>query len=226
MLLDGKHRLICVTEEKRVKTLNMVQSLMDRKSATIKEIQSLAGLLNFLNRVIYPGRAFTRRMYSKLSGKLTVLKAHHHVKLDQEFKNDCRMWERFLTNCEKGICRPFIDLSKTLTAEILDFYTDSAKGENLGMGGIFNKHWFFAKWEVGYIKKFDPSIEYLELLAVTVGIYLLGGKYLRNKRIVVFCDNQAVVNMINSTASKCKNCMNLIRKMTLVGLNYNLRVFA
>ena len=34
------------------------------------------------------------------------------------------------------------------------------------------------------------------------------------------------VHMINNASSKCKNCMVLIRKLTLIGLTYNVRVYA
>ena len=61
-------------------------------------MEQLAGYLNFLTRAIQPGQTFTRRMYAKF--RLTLdskpLKLHHHVCLDQEFKDDCKTWLSFL----------------------------------------------------------------------------------------------------------------------------------
>ena len=45
----------------------------------------------------------------------------------------------------------------------------------------------------------------------------------RNRRVVLFCDNEAVVHMINKSSSKCWNCVVLIR---LLGLLRNVRIFA
>ena len=94
------------------------------------------------------------------------------------------------------------------------------------LGAIFqNKFWLFAKWEAGYIRKFDPSIEYFKLLGVCMGVFAWSSK-LRNLRIIVWCDNQSVVSMIKSTASSCKHCMILIRKLTLRSLQHKMHIFA
>ena len=132
VLLDGVNKIISIPEEKRIRALRQINWLLDKKSAKVKELQQLAGLLNFLNRAIVPGRVFTRRMYAKFSkfatigrqGKFrveSILKQHHHVKLDREFKDDCRMWVQFLeSNPDTAgetstytTCRPFVDLAVT-----------------------------------------------------------------------------------------------------------------
>ena len=43
---------------------------------------------------------------------------------------------------------------------------------------------------------------------------------------MLYCDNEGVVQMINSSSSKCKNCMVLIRAITLQCLIYNVRLYA
>ena len=49
VLLDGKGHLLAVPEEKKLKALYSLNGLLNRKRATVKELQSLACLLNFLN---------------------------------------------------------------------------------------------------------------------------------------------------------------------------------
>ena len=112
----------------------------------------------------------------------------------------------------------------TIDAVSLDWYTDAAKGANLGFGGCYGRHWFFGQWEKDYISRNDPSIEYLELYAVCVSVFLWT-KYIKNKRIILYCDNQSVVTMINNTTARCRNCMHLIRMMTSRSLNFNCRIF-
>ena len=65
-LLDGERWCLCIPNEKRTKALSQIRLMMSKRSATIKQIQALTGILNFLNRAMVPGRVFTRRMYSKL----------------------------------------------------------------------------------------------------------------------------------------------------------------
>ena len=110
MLLDGKNHTISIPLEKRTETLQMVHLFCDKKKATVKELQKLAGHLNFINRAVVPGCAFTRRMYAKFAGPLSTLKPYHHIRLDSEFKADCRIWISFLTELD-SVVRPFIDLN-------------------------------------------------------------------------------------------------------------------
>ena len=229
ILLIGDLFLLALPNEKVNRAIYLLRCCLDKKKATVKEIQSLTGLLNFLNRAIVPGRAFTRCMYAQVSGSVERLHNHHHVSLSAEFRGDCRVWLKFLVDNQAGafvLCRPFCDLDQVISAQDLHFFMDSSANADLGFGGIFGeKEWFFGQWEPGYIHKFKPSIAYLELYAVCTGLYIWS-PHLANKRILIHCDNQAVVSMVNNTTSGCKRCMHLIRLLVLRGLKYNFRVFA
>ena len=95
--------------------------MIHKRKSTVKELQSLCGFLNFIGKAVFPGRTFTRQMYSKYSTVMYLpggqvekfkgweidalgnrtqkfkLKPHHHVRLDTEFKSDCQIWLEFLT---------------------------------------------------------------------------------------------------------------------------------
>ena len=49
---------------------------------------------------------------------------------------------------------------------------------------------------------------------------------LQNRSVIIFCDNQSVVGMINKMATPCVFCMKLIRHITLKSLKYNVRFYA
>ena len=192
-------------------------------------MQRLTGILNFLNRALFPGRPFTLRMYAKFSNLCDrqgcALKHYHHVRLDQEFKKDLGVWITFLQFSDKTIlCRSFVDLCSLSKATRLAFYLDASKNVGLGIGAFFNGKWLFARWEPGYIVKFDPSIEYLELLALCIAVFTWQVE-LVNKRVIRFCDNNSVCSMVNNSTSGCKNCMKLIRLLVLNNLRHNSRVF-
>ena len=231
VLLDGRFAILIIPEEKRLKAENAVQCVVGKRKVTIKQIQCLTGLLNFLNKCIVPGRVFTRRMYAKL--KITKsrgekLKHYHHVSVDREFKYNLQVWLSFLINANnRNLCHPFADWSNCfVTSQQLDFWTDASKGVAKGFGCVFGNWFAWGQWEDGYIKQFDPSIEYLELFALCVGVFTWRDlDLLKNKRIVIFCDNQAVVEMVNKTTSSCKNCMILLRKLVLLNIQDNRRIF-
>ena len=88
------------------------------------------------------------------------------------------MWLKFLQESTALYCRPFMDMDNTITALELGFHMDSSANPRLGFGGIIqNRSWFFGQWEPGYIEQYKPSIEYLELYAVCVGLFIWAQKF-------------------------------------------------
>ena len=153
---------LVIPEEKRLHAINMLQTMMRKRKVRVKEIQALCGYLNFLNKAVYPGRAFTRRMYAKFSKVIdfsefglsnkghnsiatqkqeksktkTKLQQHHHIRLDEEFKFDCEVWLRFLTDSHlrKVVSRPMLDFDDKQNSKDIGFYSDTSKAPNLGYG--------------------------------------------------------------------------------------------
>ena len=120
--------------------------------------------------------------------------------------------------------RDFADFSKTFLADEIEFYMDASKNFELGFGRYCEKSWMYGIWGP-VVADLDPSIQYLELYAQTAGILAWISRF-KNRRVVIFCDNQSVVHMINNTSSSCPNCKVLIRIIVLYSLIYNVRIFA
>ena len=185
ILLDGYSMTLAVPLEKCLRAISMLQVMMHKKKATVKELQTLCGFLNFLNKAIFSGRTFTRRIYSKFSKVLDLrilggqnvhpqdytreykLKQHHHVRLDREFKLDCQVWLSFLDQDEqitKIVNTKMVDIRDPLYSMSTTYFTsDASAAPDLGYGCIMNDHWMFGKWELNFVHKFKRSIEYLEL---------------------------------------------------------------
>ena len=118
-----------------------------------------------------------------------------------------------------------VDLNRFETSLDLEFSSDASANPLLGVGVVFNSHWLFVQWEKDYIRSFKPNIEYLELYGVVAAI-MTWGHLIKNARIILYCDNSVVVSMINNMTSSCRNCMYLLRLLTLNNLVNNQRVFA
>ena len=139
-------------------------------------------------------------------------------------RGDLLMWKEFI-NQPEVYARPFADFSTDITAPQIQMFSDATKKIGLGYGGICGNSWMYGEWDPQFMKKCDPSIEFLELYAL-VGTVLNWIHRYRNKRVTLFCDNQAVVQMVNNTSSSCKQCMTLIRILVLKCLTENVRLFA
>ena len=76
-------------EDKLTKCCSQLADFCSRKSITLKELQSLIGLLNFACCVVVPGRAFLRRLIDLTRG---IPKPTHHVRLTKECKHNLNIW--------------------------------------------------------------------------------------------------------------------------------------
>ena len=205
------------------KAQTLIESVLEKKSKkiTISQLQKICGFLNFLGRCVVPGQAFIRCLYSYLNDKL---KHHHHIRITAEMRGDLEMWLEFVKH-PTIYARPFADFSHEIRAPEIQMYSDAAKRLGLGYGGVCQDSWMFGVWDDSFIKECDPSIEYLELYALT-GMMLNWIHRYKNRRVTLFCDNQAVVQMVNNTSSSCKNCMVLIRMIMLKCFKENVRLYA
>ena len=213
LLIDTKKGIICIPQEKLDRARNMVKHLIGKRKATKREMQQLTGFLNFLGKCIVPGRAFTRRLYSH--GK-DLDKPHLHFNISQELKLDLRLWECILDNPE-CYYRKMFHFDEKLVYSPLEFFTDASTSK--GCGGICYNQWFILEWNEDFMKINKPSINYLELYALMLGILAWGNRF-RDRCIVIFC----VIHMVNNTTSSNKNCMVLIRMLVLHSTEYNIRI--
>ena len=141
-----------------------------------------------------PGHAFLRRLIDLTRG---VRKATHHVRVTKESKYDLQVWLNFLRSYNGKF---FFLGSHWYTSKTLKLFTDAAG--SLGYAAVFGKHWFFVEWPAIW-KTFNITI--LEFFPIVLALEIWG-PLMRNKCIVFFSDNQAVVEIINKQTSKdCSN---------------------
>ena len=81
--------------DKLAKCVDTIASFLNRKKVTLKDLQSLIGLLNFACFVIVPGRAFLRRLIDLTQG---IQNPQHFIRLRQAVKEDLKIWRTFLSS--------------------------------------------------------------------------------------------------------------------------------
>ena len=124
--------------DKSEKCKAMVSAFLRGKKVTLREIQSLTGLLNFACSVVVPGRAFLRRLIDLTKG---IKSAHHFVRLTKSVKADLEIWRSFLDDFNGRS----IFLSDVWTDSFsLNLYTDAAG--SLGFGAVFGQLTFLKRF--------------------------------------------------------------------------------
>ena len=124
--------------DKLIRTKEALHELSRKKSATLKELQSLIGTLEFACRVVLPGRAFLQRIISLTKG---ISNSRWQIKLNTEFRKDIPIRLAFLEHWN-GIS--FFLGDTVLSSPDLQLFTDALG--SLGYGGYLNGQWFQSHW--------------------------------------------------------------------------------
>lgn len=218
LLINTILQIVCIPIEKRQRAIDMINFILNSKKVKVIQMQQITGLLNFLCKAIVPGRTFTRRLYAKYG----AMPQYHHIRVDNEMRSDLMMWLQFLADEVNSMCRPFADFATVLTAEDLMWYSDSSFQ---AWGAYFRGRWAWGEWNEHVLDRIATSqisIQFLKLFAVVATVDMWGS-HIENKRVTAYCDNQAVVHMVNNGVSSCRFCMILIRRLTLLTMKHNIK---
>lgn len=200
--------------DKLEKCRDWITWLLGRQKCTLRELQSLLGLLSFACAVV-PGRAFLQNLYQLTTG---VAKPHHFISISSETKKDLTMWLHFLQSFNGvTLYREQLFLSN----EVLHIFTDACT--SLGCGALLNNHWFSIPWpnQVFLVQ----NITLLELLPIVLAVDIWSS-ILSNKTVVIHTDNSAIQHCIENQSSKEKSVMALIRQLVLLTLQFTINLKA
>ena len=201
--LDSINMEARLPSEKIIRIRDIIDSFKCRSSCTKRELLSLLGHLNFACRIILPGRSFVSRL---ITLSTTVKKLHHHVHLNSECRADLAMWSLFLSSWN-GVSF-FIDDFVTEAVD-MQLFTDSTR---TAFGGYFAGKWFQGQFPSKLLDE-QTSMALFELYPIVMACMLWGHMWHR-KRIMLNCDNMAVVDIIHKGRSKIPSIMKLMRRLT------------
>jgi len=199
-------RLPC---DKLTKCRSPIHDFLHRKKVTLKELQSLIGLLNFTCSVIVPGGTFLRRLINLTVG---IKRPRYFLRLNRKARSDLQLW---LIVLESYNGRSFFLDDIWLSSAKLRLYTDAAG--SLGYGTVLGSHWFFGKWPNSW---FGRNTIILELFPIVITISIWASK-LGNKCILFHIDNQGLVEVINKKTTKDKRLLVLLRELVLQCLKHS-----
>jgi hypothetical protein len=136
----------------------------------------------------------------------------------QALFKDLGMWKQFIVNWNGA---SFFLSSAWEESAYLELHTNASGA--LRYGGFFRGKWFQGKWEpYQQLRQPEISIARQELFAIVVACHIWG-ESLQNKRIILNCDKESVVNIVNSKRSRISRAMDLLRHLTLLTLfKYNI----
>lgn len=202
-----------VTPERLVEIKQLVQMWLGKTSATLKQIQSLLGKLNFVAACVRPSRIFVSRLLCWLRS-IHGSKLQYHI-IPEFVKKDLIWWHRFLP-MYNGISMMKVE---QWSAPDSVFSSDACLE---GCGGF----WMGSFFHVLFPSKFKDKafhITALEVIAIIICLKLWG-KHFKGKRIVVFCDNMAACQVINTGKSRCTILQECLREICFIAALYDFEI--
>ena len=119
----------------------------------------------------------------------SVKRNHHHVNVTSECRKDIKWWKEFLPQFN-GVS---IIYTSCWSSPDEVFAPDACL---TGCGGCSGSRIFHKEFPADVLVQF-PFIHQLECLAILVAVRLWGSAW-KGLRLTVFCDNEAVVQVLNS----------------------------
>lgn len=208
IVIDTKQRQLRISSERLQEVMAELNKWRFKRSATKRRLLSLIGKLTFVARVVRAGRIFTRRLI-ELSKKPKFL--HHRVRLNKDARADIKWWQQYLP-LWNGVSY-FYD-EHWINSHQLNLWTDAS---DWGIGSMLGTQWFSIK--LNSVKWKNRPIAWRELYAVVTAA-ATWCEQLRGKRILYYCDNMAVVAIINSGVSKCSAMMILVRELFYISAQH------
>ena len=166
------------------------------------DLQSLIGKLQFVSKWVRQSRIFLNRMLTTLRS----MKRDLTIKLTDSFMKDVKWWSLFMQDFNGVSYFPSLVWSEPDIA----FSTDSCLS---GCGGFCNKEYFHASYPQEILDQ-DLPIHALEMLAVLIAVRFWG-RYCVAGKIQIFCDNEPVVRVINSSKTRDDFMATCLRELWL-----------
>ena len=212
--LDSDRMQASLPDEKLQRIRSFLNAFITSAGITKREMLSLLGHLNFAMRIIPQGRSFISRL---LDLAHSAPKLNDVIHLNEGCMSDLKFWSFLIANWN-GISFFYNDTPES--SDSLELFTDAAP--SVGFGGFFQGQWFAGRWPVEF-RTFalgSESSALFELYPI-VAASVLWGQAWRRKRITMFCDNEAVVAIINKKRSACPTIMSMLRRLTWQSVTLN-----
>ena len=195
---------LSVPENKLSEIKNVCSSWKSKKKCSKKELQSLLGLLLYITKCVKHSRHFLNRMLDALKAASDA----DAIMLDQSFHRDLKWFNQFLTVFNGTT---FFDYRKCDATFEIDACLE-------GLGGRFNNEVYHVPIKLGYK---NYNICHLEMVNILVALKIWGQKF-ANKKLLIKCDNQACVAVINSGKTKDAVLAAMARNVQMLLAKYNI----
>ena len=196
--LDTQAMILRLPASKLDELRLLVAQWQGKKFCVKKDLHSLVGKLQQASKVVRSGQTFLRRMFELLKG---TSKKQHFIRLNTSFRSDLMWWNLFLESWNG------ISMLEDPAWKSAPFHLCTDASGSFGCGAWSGHSWFQYSWPECFKQQ---SIAVKELLPIVMACMVWGKTWCKNA-VLVHCDNQAVVEVVNAGYCKDSYLMQLLR---------------
>lgn len=199
--------------------LQQLCAVWERKdTASVQELQSIVGSLQFACCVVRPGRYYLRRLQSHIARIRKWSKSNlARFTLPRAVIADIEWWLKFISTWN-GVS--LLYESDWVEAAKIELFTDAC---NTGFGGYYDGQWFAGRWTDEQLavahRQAKLSMPFLEMHALVYAAATFGPLW-AGKKVVFRCDCKPVVQAINRCSSRRPEMMHLLRLLSTTAVEY------
>jgi len=202
-----------VTPERLLEIKDLTAAWLTKNRATVKEVQSVIGKVNFVAKCVKPARIFIGRM-------LNFLREMPHKgrsRVTEDFKGDIKWWNEYL---------PTFNGISLITTERWSKPDEMVASDAClsGCGATCGEEYFHKDFPEQLLNK-NWHINALELMSLIVAV-TIWAKKLEGRKATVLCDNMATVWVINTGKTRDKVMQMLLRELCYITATNSFEVYA
>ena len=206
---DSNSMALSITGDRLAEIQELLRKWMSKKSATLKEMQSLLGKLNFAASTIRAGRIFV----SRLINAMVNFNNEETTEMPTYIQKDIQWWITYMASFDGVSLIPDYSWKKPGAT----FTTDACL---TACGGWDKENFYHKEFPAWLVQRKDVHINELETMAIIIALKLWGKK-VQNSNILLHCDNQPTVDIINTGKARNKFAQQCLREICFITAKLN-----
>jgi hypothetical protein len=210
VLIDSVEGCLSLPLDKLASFHKLIKDTLELKRISLKELQHLAGKLNWAASVVRGGRIYLRRVLDLMK---PLHASRHKVIIPSSMKLDLEWWDKFLAffNGKSWICR---------ARKWVNVYVDAC---NKGGGMQWDADWHYVNWEKDLPEVANAHINVKETLAIGLAVRKWAPMWV-NSSVVIHTDNTTALCALNKGSSRSSLAMEWMREVFWLSNLYNFSI--
>ena len=202
-------KTIAIPQTKLADIVRTVDEFSRKTFMSKKELQSLLGKLLYISKIIRPARGFLNRMLQTLRNMSNMTR----IKIDEEFTRDLNWFRVFV--------RTFNGRTSFANWEGPSDIVVHIDASLAGLGAVCSKK-FYSVHLPDHIKALQRIVIF-EMLNILIALRVWGDEWC-NMRVTCFCDNRAVVDVLEDNRTKDRWLGLILREILMLQAKLNIQL--